>query len=446
MPRALLFTYYFPPSSAAGATRWDTFTRYAVNRGWEFWVVCGDAASAESYVPHPGVHIIRVPQPRSTLNAVNSTLVELKRRVRRSNSISSGASGSVSPVEETVVSRDDVRRTSVLSSLRESYNVLLNHSTHAAWARAALRAAEIHPILPSVDVVLSSGPPHMASVAASRFASTAGVPLVVDMRDPWAQMNVVQASFGSPLYFSLASKFERTVISASSLVAMNTIEATEVMRQSYPDRQFTTVRNGFDDTFGEHQRTKKFTMLYAGAIYLDRDPRPLLEAIGRLKPLLGLTPDAFLLRFIGDVADYGGVPLLDLARQHGIEDLVEVSSGRVARQELLQQMSSTAMLVNLPQGASLCIPSKLYEYLSAPSWLLAIEPEGTATRSILAQSDADVVAPNDVAGLSAIIRRRFLSYMKGATPSPTGRGADYSSSTQASALFETIERLLAQSE
>ncbi len=291
------------------------------------------------------------------------------------------------------------------------------------------------------DVIITSGPPHLSSDAARRLSVEFGVPLVLDFRDPWAALDLLPTDLASPLWYGIAEYYERKAVRQASLLTMNTERATRQMQRKYPKAHVVTVRNGYDGgvALAEHDAST-FVMVYAGAIYLDRDPRPTLAALRTVIADGNIPPGAIRLKFIGETATFAGVPLTQLAAEAGVEAYVQVMPS-IPRDQLHAELRRAAMLVNLPQGASLCIPSKVFEYLHFPAWLLALEPAGTSTHDLLATTGADIAAPTDVSAIAGIIRRRYNEYMGGARPVPLAQGDAFTASRQAEVFFRALEAL-----
>lgn len=146
----------------------------------------------------------------------------------------------------------------------------------------------------------------------------------------------------------------------------------------------------------------RFSIAYAGSIYLDRDPRLLFRATARVIARLGITPERRGLDFIGNVENYDGVPVSQIAREEGIAQFVTVGPSR-PRPAMLDFLMHATMLVSLPQDSDLTIPSKIFEYMQFDACLLALAKHGSATELLLRDSGADVVAPLDVDAMAALI-------------------------------------------
>ena len=89
----------------------------------------------------------------------------------------------------------------------------------------------------------------MVHWAGQRVAADAGIPFVMDLRDPWSLVERLADSFASPVWFHLARRFEREAVAGASLIVMNTEPARRAMGQAYPrlSDRIMTVMNGYDE-------------------------------------------------------------------------------------------------------------------------------------------------------------------------------------------------------
>src|SRR5688500_1445143 len=263
----------------------------------------------------------------------------------------------------------------------------------------------------------------------------------MDLRDPWSRIVDLEASIASPLWYRIAERRERRAVRQAMLVVMNTEPARVAMQAAHPtfrDR-IITARNGSDDEYIPASRHgQRFVIAYAGSIYLSRDPRPFLRAAAHVVKSLRLTPDDFGISILGQVE---GAPIHEVAAESGIADYITLEAAR-PRREALEFLAGATMLLNLPQSAAQCIPSKVFEYVQFNAWLRALEPAGTATELLLRDSGADVVPPDDEAAIASVIRSRYELHARGVRPTAIGADGRFHRRHQAARLFDEIDRRL----
>ncbi len=389
------------------------------------------------------MRVFAVENPPHWVLSATKQLAQLVRRIRRSP---------VSRPSEEVVTADisqqayrigDLPPLFSAVGLRQAFNVLLRHLMFVPWAQRCAALGRNLARTNAYDVVISSGPPHLAADAARRIARESGVPLILDFRDPWSTMDVLDGNSASAIYPWLARHYERPCVAESALIFANTTRARQAISDMYPSARVLTLPNGYDGARIDSRDTnRRFTAIYAGAIYLDRDPRPIFRALKLVREELGLTSDNFVFRLIGECADYGGVPLERIADSFGVADLIETEPA-LSRAALYDELASAALLVNLPQGARLCIPSKLYEYAQFSSWILAIEPRESATRDLLDPLGADVVS-DDPEAIADVLRLRWKQFVAGERAAPLANQRDFSFGSLARNLYDQLDAVAAE--
>src|SRR5207237_611583 len=155
----------------------------------------------------------------------------------------------------------------------------VRYAEHAAAVAGELIESGVH------EAIVTSGPPHMAHEAGRLAARASGLPLVMDMRDPWSFVERVPEHLASPVWLAFAKRFERRAVADATIIATNTEPFRRAMCDRYPNARarIMTVMHGCDEEAvpPSHHR-RRFIIGYAGAIYLDRDPRPLFHAAARV--------------------------------------------------------------------------------------------------------------------------------------------------------------------
>ena len=435
--RLLLVSYHFPPSTSVGGMRWLQMSRYLAQQGWGLDVIAGDFnklrardEGALRSLP-PNVRIFSATEPESPLATVERTLVGLLRRVipRRS-----GSSETPPLPRAAALKRLDSR------SLIRAYASLISVDRERLWAKRAARIGIELARGQRYDAIVSSGPIHMAHEAARRVAKAADRPLVIDFRDPWSGVERFVEDHASPVWYGLARYYERRAVRAASLALMNTDRSRDYMRALYPEvvDRIITVRNGSDDEpVPVAEGLDRFTIRYAGTIYLDRDPQPLLRAAALVIRRHGLTPSQFGIEMIGHVESFNGKSLKAIAEEEGVAGFVEVGPLR-PRREAMRFLAGATMLVNLPQDSNMCVPAKLFEYVRFNAWLLVLAVEQSATADLLRTTNADVVDPHDVERIAAVIERRYLQYAGGEKPDAVGKDGSFDRVRQVEVFLEHL--------
>lgn len=454
--RLLLLSYHFPPGVAVGALRWEKFSFVGAARGWELDVITAappvlsktDSSRLEGLPP--GTRVFGAFPRRTAFARMDETISRAYRRLQRGPSAKQTAAASNgNPIQSTagpqLIPRAHLGwRLNSLQGWKALYGALRQHDLERRWELGAERVGR--EVLDSDRhvAIITAGPPHAVHCAGHRLAAHRGLPHLVDLRDPWSLTPSLLADVASPLMGFLERRDERMVFEAARLLVANTPQLGSAIARAYPrlSEKVITVMNGFDDErilIG--QPRGKFTVAFAGNIYIDRSPIELFRAAAALVRRRNLTPSEFELAFMGHVHEFGGSSLQLLAEREGLGRHLRLRP-HGTRAEAHRFLSEASVLVSLPQATELSLPSKVFEYMLFDAWLLILARAGTATADVFAGRDADVVDPHDVAGIERALEARFDQFARGERATPLRLAApELSRGAQAAKLFDALERV-----
>lgn len=442
--RMILLTHHFPPDPAVGGLRWQKLARYAADRGWGIDVFAGHPDALPAIDPDPlgdlpaGVRIYHVPAPRLRLARIVDGLWRMLRPVvHGAGGPPTARAGSLNAqaLRWWPRGRRDVAR---------AWFAWMQHRQEVAWGRAASRLARAVLERGVHRIIISCGPPHGVHVGAGHLAGQAGLPFVMDLRDPWRLLQRLPEAVASKAGLALARHHEQRCVTSAALIVANSDTHCDALRRLYPRAaaRICVVPNGCDDDPLPPRRfERRFIVAYAGNVYLDRDPGPFFRAVALLAREAKITPADFGIEFMGAVESHDGVPLETIAAAEGVAPFLRLHP-RGTRAEAQAFLAGAALLLILPQDSTYAIPAKLYEYLRHEAWVLALATRGSATARRLEDSGADLAAPNDVPGIAAVLRRRYDQHRRGEHGVPLGSDPRYARRTQADILFESIESIV----
>lgn len=264
------------------------------------------------------------------------------------------------------------------------------------WVRPAVAAGEQMIQEQRPQAIFTSGPPHSIHLIGRRLKRATGLPWVADFRDPWAR-RPWGAKKHNPWGQKLYPYLERKCIAAADRVILNTDNMLQEFRRHYPQwsEKFLAIPNGCDAHLvaiaerlvaeaPAHQTGETITLVHAGSLYRQRDPRSLIQAVG----LLNQRGVAVRFEQIGNCHQDFGVPEMLQDRQYG--DSVSLTPP-VARDEALRRTANADLLLLIQPGTDLQIPGKLFEMLPFRKPILAITDQG-ATADVVAKHRLGAVA------------------------------------------------------
>lgn len=458
--RLLLISYHFPPGPGAGALRWQKMSTHAAERGWGLDVISlhpedlsrQDRRRLEDLPAGTRVFGVHHRAPGfdragkrlwETLKSVRGAIPGLGRERAAATGSGSERSGAKRARPESLTPEEMTLSVFDRSDLRRAFHAWLAFVREGVWADDAAEVGLQLTAMDSYDAVISSGPPQMAHVAGRRVAERAGVPFVMDLRDPWSIPRRRPEPTASPVWFRIAERHEGRAVATADLVVANTDAVRRAMEDRYSDSgaRFITVTNAADEPVAPRP-SSTFVATYGGALYLDRDPRPLFRAARAVIERHGLSPSEFRVELVGRVESYEGVPTSTLARDEGIGDHVDVCPP-VPHGELLERLARSAVLVSLPQDSPWAIPSKIFEYMQFRAWLLVYAYPGTPIWELLEGSDAHLVRPDDMESGIEALESCYRRFRDGMDPSRIAEDDErFSRRYQADRLFEALDRMV----
>lgn len=437
-PRMLLVSYHFPPDPVVGGLRWQEMSRFFISLGWAVDVIARDFHTVEHLDPArlepftANLRVFSVADREPLIERAHRVVWPWISRLRRRESVQ----------RVDALTHHEVKgQSGGVRGVVRAYFAWLEYARDENWARAAARVGIELARANRYRVVVSSSPPHLAHEASRLICRSAGLPFIMDMRDPWSLQERLPESIASPLWFRLARRYEARCVRAATFITMNTEHVGAMMRRAYPDKAacIEVVRNGADtDPLPAPRHDARFTLRFAGSIYSDRDPRLVFRAAARVVRALGLAPSRFVIELAGDM---DGDWVRQIADEEGIGAYVNLP-GLLSRKEVLEFQSGATMLLSLPlaQDKDTSLPAKIYEYVRFSAWLLVVTHPESALADLLRGSDADLVGPLDVDGITSLIRRRYEQFAAGETPLPVGRDGRFDRSVQARKFLSLVLR------
>jgi glycosyltransferase involved in cell wall biosynthesis len=396
----------YPPANTPSALRVSTLAKYLPQHGWDASVLTG-----------PGVHAISDP----------ALLAAMPDGVR----VHTAAGWDVK----------------ALFARLGSYPAFLAVPDRwLSWLPFAVRQARRILRREKVHAVFSTSPVHTAHLIALAIHSTARLPWIAELRDPW-----VTPRRGS----HLEARLERAVLGRADAIVSTTEELAARLAARYGGRvdvKIRVIHNGYDeDDFRTLPAAESadgcFRLTHAGHLYGEwRHPGALLEALRRCIDA-GAVPGDTRVDLLGTEEREAGSDLPRQIARLRLADNVHFTA-RVSHRQALAAMQSSAVLVILQGGAATAtqVPSKSFEYLRSGRPLLALTPAGGATARVLrCFAGVHVVEPHDVAGIAealALLHRQWAGGMR-SVDRCTADLARYERRRAAAELGKTLDALIA---
>lgn len=370
--RCLIITYYFPPLGGGGVQRIAKLVKYASRQGWQFTVITAQEQTA--IIPQDPTLQAEIPSKTNIIRVPFKLL------------------SSPVPVEHRITQKSNYwkRWLSAFFYLPDS---------RKKWLGRAWPSIENELQNETYDLVLISIPPYSLSFLAKRIKARFGMPVVLDMRDPWT-LNPYKI-YPTPLHRRIDWQMEKKVIASAEYgisAYKKPLEFYENKIENFNSANWTVIPNGFDEEdfadlkpkASDHQT---FNLAFSGTIYSHiNHPAPLFKAMAQLKqrfPELGAKA-RFL--FVGKAH----IDLRKATKKYGLEKQI-VEKGYLPHQQsvrLLNEADALCFILDDRRRESqYTVGGKVYEYLRLKKPILALVPQSGEAAELIRETHSGVVVP-----------------------------------------------------
>ena len=394
MRKFLYITPYFPPQSQVGALRPLKFVRHLPAQGWlpvvlcDLWPSDGMDPELEAFVPADiPVHYNYSHRATPTLQALHAgTLTK--------------------PRVGTTMARTQPLHERILPKWLQQPELmpLGEHSPDMPWAyRAAL---DILKAQPDIEAIVVNADPFAACLVGAALHQKTGLPLIQDLRDPWAPCEMRRPKRLPPQRW-LEDKLERYAVQNAAHVVLNTQATLDDYRAFYrdlPRAKFSMIRN-FCDTelvsHGAHPGYDRFTLLHLGSFTRFRTATPLVQAMARAIAL-GVPAEQIQAVSTGAWDDEA----MAVATHLGVRDLFR-SEAAVPYHKVGAICQAADMLVFIAEATTQRIASKFYDYVGARRPVLGISDNAESAELLELCGAGKQLATHDIEATAQYIRHVF---------------------------------------
>lgn len=400
MRKALIITYYWPPSGGAGVQRWLKFVKYLRAYGWE-----------------PVVYTPENPEPPAfddTLaREVPADTVIVRQPIWEPYDL----------YRKLIGARKDERiNAGFLSENRkpgkaQQFSIWLRGNffipdARKFWIKPSVKFLVSYLKENPVDAIISTGPPHSMHMIALGVKKKTDIPWLADFRDPWTNIDFYEqlmlSRFADRRHHSME---QQVIMHADRLVTVSRNWEEDFKRLGA--KRTEVVTNGFDPADFPKTEAKKpewFTLTHTGSLNRDRNPETLWKVLGKLSADDILFSEKLRIRFIGKT----DISVFDSLKKYGLLEKTEKSDylPHVEAIRLSGKSAVLLLLINNTPNALGIIPGKVFEYLASRRPVLCIGPEEGDSAQIIRKANAGCVTGfTDEQKLEECIKNMFNEYL-----------------------------------
>ncbi len=395
LKKALIITYYWPPSGGAGVQRWLKFAKYFRHFGWE-----------------PIIYTPENPEVPEIDNSLQEDVPDGLKVIRR-------------PITEpydlykriTGRKKGERIQTAFLTEekkpgLAEKLSVWIRGNffipdARKFWIKPSIRFLRKYLKENPVDAIISTGPPHSMHMIAMGLKKQLHIPWLADFRDPWTNIDFYDDLMLTKWANRKHHRMEKQVLQSAEHVCVISNGMAENFINIH-NRHYEVITNGYDPEDLPTENTaldEKFSLAHIGSLSKTRNPEALWTALNELVKEHDDFAKNLEIKLVGKV---------DLAVRQSIEykglwDFVKKINYLPHDEVVKEQRKSQVLLllINNTPNAKGILTGKFFEYMAAQRPILCIGPEeGDAARIIRKTGCGSVFGFEEVAEIKSYLLRQ----------------------------------------
>ncbi len=391
--KALIITYYWPPSGGSGVQRWLKFVKYLRDFGIEpvvFTVKDPDyAVTDESLIDEipVGIEILR-----QSIWEPNQLLSKFKSKQQHTSA------GFLNP-KPSFFERQ-------LHYIRANFFI---PDARKFWIKPSVETIANYLNEHPVDLIITTGPPHSTHLIGLRLKEALKFKWIADFRDPWTAIDYFHQLPLTERSKKKHKELEEEVLRRADAVLV----VGKTMQENYKkfNKDTYVISNGFDtseETINV-ELDQKFSLTHVGMMNADRDPEILWEVLNEMNAEVEGFKEDLQVNLIGKVAEEVRSSIIknDLSKYVHLIDYVK------HQKVIAYQRSSQVLLlcVNQVPSAKGIITGKIFEYLQAGRPILALAPEDGDLAMIIEKTrSGQVIDFKDREKLKRTLKEYYLLY------------------------------------
>lgn len=280
------------------------------------------------------------------------------------------------------------------------------------WVRAAVRAAARIIREHSIDVVVTTSPPHSVQHVGAQLVKDLGIPWIADIRDPitghfaYSPRSLREDQYWRQIEWAVLRHARHAVVTCDDLA-----DDWSTRLGAERDAFVSTITNGFDpDDRPARTRIRdgRFRLTHVGRFYRQQSIKPLLSAVRQLRVR---KPEAAAL----ELHVVGAISSGDRANMQPGDLAFIREQGYLNHHAALAELAnadSLFLMTPCNAGGRLCIPGKTFEYLAFGGPIAALVHPGTHAGELLrGQSDVECASHDYPNTLGRVIERQLDAWL-----------------------------------
>jgi Glycosyltransferase Family 4 len=422
---AIFVAYHFFPSTEVGARRMSALARYLAAQGRAVAVISAFAGLANFSAENSAAATLaaydleHVPDRKSIIDAM---LVHGKKWMRSCVSILRRAKQNPTVESNSAEGHRGQTRTALHRVLFTMLRVI---DDKKGWSMRAGRKLRSLAARHAAGVVVVSAPPISPLWATVFTARKLKLPVVVDLRDPITDTAATDDRGSRSRRWGARGFVERYVIGHADAIVTTTPGLRDRLQFRYPaaSARITCIFNGFDGemTPARLNTENRLTIVFAGELYLNRNPFPFLEAVDRLLHDSGVDESRVRVVFAGQCEFHDGISVRAWSSARPCGRVLTIHPHLDAAR-LKRLYDDATLLLNFAEGQPIQVPAKTFELLSLGREVLVACESYSDTSKVIAGIDGVFgVQLNETERLDDLLRSFYRRHVVEGRMSPPTR-------------------------
>ncbi len=386
LKRALIIAYAFPPCGGAGVQRTAKFVRYLPEFGWMPVVL---TVAESCYGVKDDSHTDELPDEVEVIRTAHFDPIA---RFSRSPVALNGSSA-------------NGRQSSAGGSLKKALRAIGRNGWMALdktllvpdqallWCPRAIAAGARAHRRRRFDLIFATGEPYSDYFTASALSRLAGIPFIVDMRDPWTLAPYRDETLRVARQ-SVEKWQERRVLSACRACVFAN-RSVDLYAQAFPQwaEKFHYIPNGYDSADFEPvapRRFDRFTIVHSGTFLAGyRTADTFLFAMKEILDARPALAERLQVIFVGKIGEER-----NRIEEMGLSSVIR-QTGYLPHAESLAYLKGADLLLLVGGRHRWEETGKVYEYLAAGKPILALVNTEGAAATLLREYEAARIVDRD---------------------------------------------------
>lgn len=397
MKKALVITYYWPPSGGGGVQRWLKFVKYLREFDYEPMVY----TPANQNAPNTDTDLLK---------DIPENLTVIKKPIWEPYDIYKWFTGKSEA--ENIGAAFAHKNSS--NSLKENLSNWIRSNffipdARCFWIKPSVKFLSDYLKKNQVDLLVTTGPPHSLHIIGLKLKEKINLTWVADFRDPWTDIdyyNELKLSwFADKKHHALEHK---VLQGADHVICVSPGNKKKLIEKGA--KNISVVFNGYDEediVSGEVKADEKFSLVHLGTFMNNRNPDILWKVLGDLIAEFDEFRKYLEIKLIGKVDGR----VVNAMRSNKLDKFLKLHDSVSHSEAIRMQRSATVLLllVNKSGDTKGMVTGKVFEYLAAGRPILAIGPEDGDLAGILKETKTGLIADFDD---ETMLRKNILDYFE----------------------------------